>query len=96
MASPFAGDSVAISVYSAILANVQSKEVIRIVHQAATAAGLPEDSIASLMAALPLGSAALSAVPGMANDILVAAGAALKQSEVVGLRTTRPHYLLEL
>ena len=40
------------------------------------------------MAALPLGAVALSKVPGVSTEILVAAGAAFQQSYVVGLRTT--------
>ncbi|KAG7133981.1 Trichothecene efflux pump TRI12 like protein [Verticillium longisporum] len=84
----FAGGSVAISVYTTILTNVQSTEAARIVPAAATAAGLPESSVAALMAALPLGSAALAQVPGISPDIMAAAGAAFQQSYVVGLRTT--------
>ncbi|KAF3342190.1 Aldehyde reductase 2 [Verticillium dahliae VDG2] len=84
----FAGGSVAISVYTTILTNVQSTEAARIVPAAATAASLPESSVAALMAALPLGSAALAQVPGISPDIMTAAGAAFQQSYVVGLRTT--------
>ncbi|KAL2756548.1 hypothetical protein ACRALDRAFT_1031152 [Sodiomyces alcalophilus JCM 7366] len=84
----FAGGSVAISVYQTILANVQGKEAARIIPTAAIAAGLPESSVEALMGALPLGSAALSEVPGITADIMAAAGAAFKQSYVVGLRTT--------
>ncbi|CRK45193.1 hypothetical protein BN1723_006494 [Verticillium longisporum] len=84
----FAGGSVAISVYTTILTNVQSTEAARIVPAAATAAGLPGSSVAALMAALPLGSAALAQVPGISPDIMTAAGAAFQQSYVVGLRTT--------
>ncbi|KAL2212950.1 MFS general substrate transporter [Sarocladium strictum] len=84
----FAGGSVAISVYTTILSNVQSNEAAKLVPRAAIAAGLDSDSVPALLAALPLGSAALAQVPGITNDIAAAAGAAFQQSYVVGLRTT--------
>jgi predicted secreted protein len=84
----FAGGAVAISVYTTILTNVQGTEAARIVPEAAIAAGLPASSVQALLAALPLGSAALSQVPGITAGIMAAAGAAFQQSYVVGLRTT--------
>lgn len=84
----FAGGSVAISIYTTILTNVQGNEAARIVPAAAIAAGLPESSAEALLAALPLGSAALAEVPGITTDIIMAASEAFKQSFVVGLRTT--------
>ncbi|KAH7023911.1 fungal trichothecene efflux pump [Ilyonectria destructans] len=86
--SRFAGGAIAISVYTTILTNVQSSSMLKLVPAAALKAGLPEDSIEKLLAALPLGSAALQQVPGITTDIMVAAGAAFQQSYVVGLRTT--------
>jgi hypothetical protein len=84
----FAGGSVAISIYTTILTNVQGNEAARIVPAAAIAAGLPESSAQALLAALPLGSAALAEVPGITTAIIMAASEAFKQSFVVGLRTT--------
>lgn len=86
--SRFAGGSVAISIYTTILTNVQGTQAAKLVPPAAIGAGLPEDSVAALLAALPLGSAALAEVPGISMEIIAAAGAAFKQSYVVGLRTT--------
>lgn len=86
--SRFAGGAIAISVYTTILTNVQSSSMLKLVPAAALKAGLPEDSIEKLLAALPLGSAALQQVPGITADIMGAAGAAFQQSYVVGLRTT--------
>ncbi|KAF7556790.1 hypothetical protein G7Z17_g1149 [Cylindrodendrum hubeiense] len=86
--SRFAGGAIAISVYTTILTNVQSSSMLKLVPAAAIKAGLSEDSVEQLLAALPLGSAALQAVPGITADIMVAAGAAFQQSYVVGLRTT--------
>lgn len=86
--SRFAGGAIAISVYTTILTNVQSSSMLKLVPAAALKAGLPEDSIEKLLAALPLGSAALQQVPGITTDIMGAAGAAFQQSYVVGLRTT--------
>lgn len=60
----------------------------KLVPPAATAAGLPESSVEALLAALPVGSAALEKIPGISADIIAAASEAFKQSYVVGLRTT--------
>ncbi|KAH6898208.1 fungal trichothecene efflux pump [Thelonectria olida] len=86
--SRFAGGAIAISVYTTILTNVQSTQMVKLVPAAAIGAGLPESSIEQLLAALPLGSAALEKVPGITTEIIVAAAAAFQQSYVVGLRTT--------
>lgn len=84
----FAGGAVAISVYTAILTNVQGNHMAKLVPPAAEAAGLPASSVPALMAALPLGSAALAKVPGITTDIILAAAGAFQQSYVIGLRTT--------
>jgi len=84
----FAGGAVAISIYTTILTNVQSNHMRQLVPPAATAAGLPQSSVAALLAALPLGAAALAEVPGITTNIALAAAGALQQSYVVGLRTT--------
>lgn len=84
----FAGGAVAISVYTAILTNVQSTHMARLVPAAAQAAGLPASSVPALLAALPVGSAALAKVPGITTDIALAAAGAFQQSYVIGLRTT--------
>ncbi|KAH7170110.1 fungal trichothecene efflux pump [Dactylonectria macrodidyma] len=86
--SRFAGGAIAISVYTTILTNVQSSSMLKLVPTAAINAGLPEGSVEKLLAALPLGSAALQEVPGITADIMVAAGAAFQQTYIVGLRTT--------
>ncbi|KPM43644.1 hypothetical protein AK830_g2903 [Neonectria ditissima] len=86
--SRFAGGAIAISLYTTILTNVQSSSMLKLVPAAVTKAGLPEGSVEQLLAALPLGSAALQKVPGITTDIMAAASAAFQQSYVVGLRTT--------
>jgi hypothetical protein len=84
----FAGGAVAISIYTTILTNVQGSYMKKLVPPAAIAAGLPEGSVAALMAALPVGSAALALVPGISTDIALAAAGAFQESYVHGLRTT--------
>lgn len=86
--SRFAGGAIAISVYTTILSNVQAKWAGILLPAAVTAAGLPASSVAALAAALPLGAAALQNVPGVTPQVLAAAGAAVQQSYVHGLRTT--------
>ncbi|KAG9259033.1 fungal trichothecene efflux pump [Emericellopsis atlantica] len=84
----FAGGSVAISIYQTILSNVQGNAAARLVPKAAIAAGLPASSAADLLAAFPLGSAAIQQVAGISDEIVAAASEAWKQSYVQGLRTT--------
>lgn len=86
--SRFAGGAIAISVYTTILTNTQTKEWARLLPAAATGAGLPSSSVSALAAAFPLGAAALAKVPGISNGVIAAAGGAFQQSYVVGLRTT--------
>lgn len=59
-----------------------------LVPAAAITAGLPASSAKALLAALPLGSAALVKMPGTTAMIAVAAGKAFQQSYVFELRTT--------
>lgn len=59
-----------------------------LVPAAAITAGLPASSAKALLAALPLGSAALVKMPGTTAKIAVAAGKAFQQSYVFELRTT--------
>ncbi|KAK7427168.1 hypothetical protein QQZ08_006281 [Neonectria magnoliae] len=86
--SRFAGGAIAISLYTTILTNVQSSSMLELVPAAVIEAGLPEGSVEQLLAALPLGSAALQQIPGITADMMAAAAAAFQQSYVVGLRTT--------
>ncbi|RVX72009.1 hypothetical protein B0A52_04607 [Exophiala mesophila] len=82
------GGVVALTVCSTILANVQASSMKNLVPPAVIAAGLPSASVEALMAALPLGEAALSQVPGITEEILISALGAFQQSYVVALRTT--------
>ncbi|KAL4893690.1 fungal trichothecene efflux pump [Aspergillus ambiguus] len=86
--SRFAGGSIATSIYTTILTNVQGHAAARLVPPAAINAGLPESSIKTLMEALPVGAAAIEKVPGITKEIAAAAAAAFQQSYVIGLRTT--------
>lgn len=80
------GGVVALTVCSTILANVQASSMKNLVPPAVIAAGLPSASVEALMAALPLGEAALSQVPGITEEILISALGAFQQSYVVALR----------
>lgn len=82
----YGGGVVSLTVYSTILANVQSKSMKQLVPQAAVAAGLPESSTSDLLGAITLGSEALAKVPGITDNIISAAVAAYQQSYIVGLR----------
>lgn len=67
---------------------MQSSWAAKLVPAATAAAGLPTTSLPALLAALPLGSTALANVPGITTTIIVAAGEAVQESYVHGLRTT--------
>jgi hypothetical protein len=84
----FAGGAIAISVYTTVLTNSQSKSAAQLIPAAATAAGLSPSAVPALLAAMPLGADALAKVPGITSEIIAAASAAFKQTYVVGLRTT--------
>jgi hypothetical protein len=62
--------------------------MVKLIPAAVLPLGLPADSIPALMAALPLGSKALAAVPGVTTEIMVAAGGAMQQAYVHALRVT--------
>jgi hypothetical protein len=83
---PADNSEVAVSVYSTILANVQSSHAAKLIPAAAMGAGLPASAVPALLAALPLGADALATVPGISMDIITAASAALVQSYQIGLR----------
>jgi hypothetical protein len=83
-----AGGAIAISVYSTILSNTLTTWMTRLIPSAVLPLGLPSSSLASLMTALPQGSAALASVPGITPSIMAAAGAALQESYVHALRVT--------
>lgn len=58
------------------------------VPQAAMAAGATESTAAALLAAFPMGAAALQKVPGINADILAAASTAYQWSYAHGLKIT--------
>lgn len=72
--------------FSSSVSNVQSSWAAKLIPAAATGAGLPVSSLPALLKALPIGSAALATVPGITTSIMVAAGAAVKQTYVHALR----------
>lgn len=83
----FAGGAISQTVYVTILSNVVSSNAITKVVRAAIAAGASVQTAQQVLAALPLGSAAITKVPGVTTAIAQAAGAAYVDSYVVGLRT---------
>jgi hypothetical protein len=84
--SRFAGGSLAQAIYTSILANTQSSKAAATIPAVAIAAGLPASSVPALLAAFPLGTEALLAVPGVNADILAAAGETFKWSYAHGLK----------
>lgn len=84
----FAGGAVAISVYTTILTNVVNSNAGRLVIPAVVGAGGDQATAVSILQALPLGAEALAAIPEATTAMITAAGGALQQAYVIGLRTT--------
>ena len=84
----FAGGAIAISIYTTILSNTQGSKAAELVPAAAIAAGASPATAKALLAAIPLGAAAIAKVPGITTKIAAAGGAAFQQSYVHGLRIT--------
>lgn len=81
-----AGGAIAVGVYSSVLGNTQGGRAATLVPAAAIGAGLPASSVPAVLKALPLGSTALQAVPGMDSKIAAAVGIAWQLSYAWGLR----------
>ncbi|RDW92132.1 hypothetical protein BP5796_01526 [Coleophoma crateriformis] len=84
----FGGGSLAVAVYTSVLTNSQSKKAADIVVKAGIDNGLTRAAAQQLLAALSLGSAAISAVPGVTPAAIAAAGAAFLDSYAYGLKMT--------
>ncbi|OAA63518.1 Fungal trichothecene efflux pump [Niveomyces insectorum RCEF 264] len=84
----YAGGSLATAIYMSVLTNTQKTRAAATLPQAAIAAGLDPQSAQQLLAAFPLGAAAISAVPGVNATILEAASTAYKWSYAHGLKIT--------
>jgi len=84
----YAGGSLAQAIYVSILANTQSSKAAKLVPAAVEHAGGTAKMAEALLAAFPLGTAALEAVPGVNAKILGAAGTAYQWAYAHGLRMT--------
>lgn len=77
--------AIATSMYSSILTTESSKYIPQYVAPAAMAAGLPESSIASLLAGVAAGN--FSAVQGITPEIVAVTGDAVKHAYSLAFRT---------
>lgn len=82
----YAGGAVAVTIYETILGNVQGSHAATGVPAAVVAAGGTVAIGDKILAALPLGAAALAKVQGATTAMIEAAGAAYIQSYVIGVR----------
>jgi MFS family permease len=76
----YAGGAVSVTLFATILGTVQASEASTGVIQAAEAAGASPETASAVLAALPLGAAALKQVQGLTTAIATAAGAAFVES----------------
>lgn len=84
--SRYAGGAVAVTLFATILTTVQSAWASTHVIAAAEMAGASAETAKAVLAALPLGTAALEKVQGLTTAIAEAAGAAFIQSYVEGVK----------
>ena len=84
----FGGGSLAVSVYTSVLTNTQTKKAAEIVVRAGTDNGLTQAAAKQLLAALSLGAKAIEAVPGINPAAITAASSAFLESYAHGLRMT--------
>ncbi|KAK4936557.1 hypothetical protein LTR10_022606 [Elasticomyces elasticus] len=82
----YAGGAVAVTLFATILTTVQSSWASTHVVAAAEAAGASPSTAHAVLAALPLGAAALEKVQGLTTAIAEAAGAVFIQSYVEGVK----------
>lgn len=83
----YAGALIATTVFSTILNNTVQQEAAQLVPAAAQAAGASPSVAQNILAALPLGADALSAVKGATTKMIEAAGQAYVESYVKGTST---------
>ncbi|KAK1075672.1 hypothetical protein LTR74_000080 [Friedmanniomyces endolithicus] len=83
----YAGGAVAVTTFATILGTTQSAYAVSHVIPAAEAAGASPAVAESVLAALPLGAAALEKVQGLTTAIAEASGAAFVESYVQGVKT---------
>ena len=78
--------SLAQAIYTTILANTQAAQAAVTVPAAAIAAGMSSENAQSLLAAFPLGAAAIAEVPGTTEEAIGAASLAFQWSYAHGLK----------
>lgn len=81
-----AGGAVAVTTFSTILTTTQTQYAVNHVIPAAEAAGASPSVAKAVLAALPLGTAAVEKVQGITNAIAEAAGAEFIESYVQGVK----------
>jgi hypothetical protein len=91
----YAGGAVAVTIYLSILGNVQATQSANLVPAAVVAAGGTQALGEMLLAALPLGAAAIEKIPNLTMAMIEAGGAAFVQSYVVAVRYVLPSLSLE-
>jgi hypothetical protein len=82
----YAGGAVAVTLFATILTTVQADWASTHVVEAAEAAGATRETAQAVLAALPLGAAALEKVQGLTTAIATAAGGAFVESYVQAVK----------
>ena len=82
----YAGGSLAQAIYTTILANTQGPRAAATLPAAAIAAGMTPENAQQLLAAFPLGAAAIAEVNGTNPEALAAATSAFQWSYAHGLK----------
>lgn len=82
----YAGGAVAAACYSSAISNGIAKRGAELIPRAALDAGLPESSLAQVVAAAGQGATALSKIPGVNQEVIEAVRTAYKYAAAFGLR----------
>jgi len=83
----FGGNCIATTVYVTVINRTLARESLKKVVAAVIAAGGSRQTGLAVLAALPAGSKAVMAVPGITTSIAAAAGAAFTSSLLIAIRT---------
>lgn len=82
----YAGGAVAAACYSSAISNGIASKGAELIPPAALGAGLPESSLAQVIATASQGAAGLSEIPGVDQKVIDAVGVAYKYAAAFGLR----------
>lgn len=92
----YSGGAVAVTTFATILTTTQISHATTGVIAAVEAAGASPSTARAVLAALPMGAAALEKVPGLTTAIATAAGGAFLQSYVAAIKQAHHLFVMSI